>query len=95
MKSYSFLFYLVGFMAVLGGIIYGWHGDAEIGSLWHFIGLSISGLVLMALGKIIDLLQNDQRFKMNGPDKIKIAFEEKDVAKRVKFLIKTVSEIKG
>ena len=58
MNHYSFPFYVVGFMAVLGGIIYGWHGDAEIGSLWHFIGLSISGLVLMALGKIIDLLQH-------------------------------------
>ena len=58
MNYNSFPLYVVGFMAVLGGITYGWHGDAEIGSLWHFIGLSISGLVLMALGKIIDLLQN-------------------------------------
>ena len=45
--------------------------------------------------KIIDLLQNDQRFKMNGPDKIKILLEEEDVAKRVKFITKTISEIKG
>ena len=45
--------------------------------------------------KIIDLLQNDQRFKMNGPDKIKIILEEEDVAERVKFLTKTISEIKG
>ena len=58
MNRHSFPLYVVGFMAVLGGIIYGWHGDAEIGSPWHFIGLSISGLVLIALGKIIDLLQH-------------------------------------
>ena len=58
MNHNSFPLYLVGFMAILGRIIYGWHGDAEYGSLWHFIGLSISGLVLMALGKIIDLLQH-------------------------------------
>ena len=45
--------------------------------------------------KIIDLLQNDQRFKMNGPDKIKILLEEEDVAKRVKFITKIISEIKG
>ena len=44
--------------------------------------------------KIIDLLQNDQRFKMNGPDKIKILLEEEDVAKRVKFITKTINEIK-
>ena len=43
--------------------------------------------------KIIDLLQNDQRFKMNGPDKIKIVLEEEDVAERVKFLTKTINEI--
>ena len=58
MNHNSFPLYLVGFMAILGRIIYGWHGDAEYGSLWHFMGLSISGLVLMALGKIIDLLQH-------------------------------------
>ena len=43
--------------------------------------------------KIIDLLQNDQRFKMNGPDKIKILLEEEDVARRVKFITKTINEI--
>ncbi len=43
--------------------------------------------------KIIDLLQNDQRFKMNGPDKIKILLEEEDVARRVKFITKTIKEI--
>ena len=44
--------------------------------------------------KIIDLLQNDQRFKMNGPNKIKILLEEEDVAKRVKFITKTINNIK-
>ena len=43
--------------------------------------------------KIIDLLQNDQRFKMNGPNKIKILLEEEDVARRVKFITKTINEI--
>ncbi len=45
--------------------------------------------------KIIDLLQNDRRFKMNGPDKLKILYDEEDVSKRVKFIRQTIKELKG
>ena len=44
--------------------------------------------------KIIDLIQNDHRFKMNGPDKIKIALEEDDVENRVVFITKKINELK-
>ena len=44
--------------------------------------------------KIIDLLQNDRRFKMNGPDKIRISLEEEDIAERVKFINNTIKELK-
>jgi transcription-repair coupling factor (superfamily II helicase) len=44
--------------------------------------------------KLIDLIQSDHRFKMNGPDKLKVALEEEEVAKRVTFITKKIDDLK-
>ncbi len=45
--------------------------------------------------QIIDLLQNDRRFKMNGPDRIKITASINDTSDRVAFIIKTLNQLKS
>jgi transcription-repair coupling factor (superfamily II helicase) len=45
--------------------------------------------------QIIDLLQNDRRFKMNGPDRIKITASINDISDRVAFIIKTLNQLKS
>ena len=44
--------------------------------------------------KLIELIQSDHRFKMNGPDKIKILLEEENITKRVMFITKKIKELK-
>ena len=44
--------------------------------------------------KLIDLIQSDHRFKMNGPNKLKVALEEEEVAKRVTFITKKIDDLK-
>ena len=44
--------------------------------------------------KLIDLIQSDHRFKMNGPDKLKVDLEEEEVAKRVTFITKKIDDLK-
>ncbi len=45
--------------------------------------------------KLIDLIQSDHRFKMNGPDKLKVVLEEEEeVAKRVMFITKKIDDLK-
>ena len=45
--------------------------------------------------KLIELIQSDHRFKMNGPDKIRISLEEEDITKRVMFMTKKIKELKA
>ena len=44
--------------------------------------------------QIIDLLQNDRRFKMNGPDRIKISASIDDPFERVAFIVDTLDKLK-
>ena len=44
--------------------------------------------------KLIDLIQSDHRFKMNGPDKLKVSLEEGEAAKRVAFITKKIDDLK-
>ena len=44
--------------------------------------------------QIIDLLQSDRRFKMNGPDRIKISASIDDPFERVAFIVDTLDKLK-
>lgn len=44
--------------------------------------------------KLIDLIQSDHRFRMNGPDKIKVLLVEDEAAERVAFITKKIDGLK-
>jgi transcription-repair coupling factor (superfamily II helicase) len=44
--------------------------------------------------KLIDLIQSDHRFRMNGPDRIKVLLVEDEAAERVAFITKKIDDLK-